>query len=60
MVVQRVRVPRRVAWARDIGVTGEWWVTWLPPSTPTRKLTFVVQERRDGAMGVGYIYHGPR
>jgi hypothetical protein len=60
MVVQRVRDPRRVAWARDAGVVGEWWVTWLPPSTPTRKLTFVVQERQDGGLGVGYIYHGPR
>jgi hypothetical protein len=60
MVVQQVHDPRRVAWARDIGVTGEWWVTWLPPSTPHRKLTFVVQERQDGGLGVGYIYHGPR
>jgi hypothetical protein len=60
MIVQRVRDPRRVAWARDIGVVGEWWVTWLPPSTPHRKLTFVVQERQDGGLGVGYIYHGPR
>jgi len=60
MVVQRVRDPRRVAWARDAGVVGEWWVTWLPPSTPQRKLTFVVQERQDGGLGVGYIYHGPR
>jgi hypothetical protein len=60
LVVQRVRDPRRVAWARDLGVIGEWWVSWLPPSTPHRKLTFVIQERQDGGLGVGYIYHGPR
>jgi hypothetical protein len=60
MVVQPVRDHRRVAWAREAGVTGEWWVTWLPPSTPTRKLTFVVQERQGGALGISYIYHGPR
>ena len=60
MIVQRVRDPRRVAWGHESGVTGEWWVTWLPTATPRRKLTFVVQERRDGTLGVGYIYHGPR
>jgi hypothetical protein len=60
MLIQRVRDPRRVSWARESGVTGEWWVTWLPPSTPRRKLTVVVQERQDGTLGVGYIYHGPR
>ena len=60
ILVQRVRDPRRVAWAREAGVVGEWWVSWLPPSTPRRKLTFVVQERQDGRLGVGYIYHGPR
>ena len=60
MVVQRVRDPRRVSWASDAGINGEWWVTWLPPSTPHRKLTFVVQARQGGSLGVTYIYHGPR
>lgn len=60
LVVERVRDPRRVAWARDAGVTGEWWVTWLPPATPHHKLTFVVQERGGGELGVRYVYHGPR
>jgi hypothetical protein len=60
LVVRRVRDPRRVAWALESGIYAEWWVSWLPPSTPHRKLTFVVQERQNGALGVGYIYHGPR
>jgi hypothetical protein len=58
--IQRVRDARRVAWARDAGVTGEWWVTWRPPEQVGRKLTFVVQERDGGALGVRYIYYGPR
>jgi hypothetical protein len=60
VVVQHVRDPRRIAWARDVGVVGEWWVSWLPASTPRRKLTFVVQEHQGGQLGVSYIYHGPR
>jgi hypothetical protein len=60
IVIQRVRDPRRIAFARDNGITGEWWVTWLPPTTPNRKLTFMVQQRQDGGLGVSYIYHGPR
>lgn len=60
IVVQRVRDPRRVAFARDSGITGEWWVSWMSPATPNRKLTFMVQERQDGGLGVSYIYHGPR
>jgi hypothetical protein len=60
LVVERVRDPRRVAWAREAGVTGEWWISWLPPETPRHKLTFVVQERANGVLGVRYIYHGPR
>jgi hypothetical protein len=60
LVIQPVHDPRRVAFARDSGVAGEWWVTWLPPSTPNRKLALMIQQRQDGALGVGYIYHGPR
>jgi hypothetical protein len=60
IMVHRVRDQRRVAWARDAGIVGEWWVTWLPPSTPNRKLALMIQQRQDGALGVGYIYHGPR
>lgn len=58
--IQRVRDPRRIAWGRDAGLSGEWWVTWRPPDQPRRKLTFVVQERDGGALGVRYIYFGPR
>jgi hypothetical protein len=58
--IQRVRDPRRIAWGRDAGLAGEWWVTWRPPDQPRRKLTFVVQERDNGALGVRYIYFGPR
>ena len=58
--VQRVRDQRRVAWAEEHGVRGEWWVTWQPPTTPGRQLTFAVQEYSDGSLGVQYIYHGPR
>jgi hypothetical protein len=58
--VQRVLDDRRVAWGREEGVIAEWWVSWLAPDRPTKKLAFVVQERRDGVLGVHYIYHGPR
>lgn len=60
LTIQRVRDPRRVAWSQDAGIVGEWWVTWQPPVTPTRKLTFAVQEHQDGSLGVQYIYYGPR
>jgi hypothetical protein len=58
--IERVRDPRRIAWGRDAGLSGEWWVTWRPPDQPRRKLTFVVQERDGGTLGVRYIYFGPR
>ena len=58
MIVQRVRDPRRVAWARDAGVVGEWWVTWLPAldSAPQADV------RRPGAPGrrAGRRLHLPR
>ncbi|MCC7370653.1 MAG: hypothetical protein IT306_19695 [Chloroflexi bacterium] len=60
LTVQRVRDQRRVAWAEENGVRGEWWVTWQPRATPSRQLTFAVQEYSDGTLGVQYIYHGPR
>jgi len=60
LTVERVREPRRVAWAREAGIVGEWWVTWLVPGRPDHKLTFVLVEREGGALGVRYIYHGPR
>jgi hypothetical protein len=60
LTVQRVRDQRRIAWARESGVLGEWWVTWQPPATPQLQLAFTVQEHADGTLGVQYIYHGPR
>jgi hypothetical protein len=60
LTVERVRDLRRVAWARDSGIISEWWVTWLVPDRPNHKLTFVLVERAGGALGVRYIYSGPR
>jgi hypothetical protein len=60
LAVERVRDPRRVAWAKEAGVTGEWWVSWLPADQPRHKLTFMVQQANDGTFGVRYIYRGPR
>jgi hypothetical protein len=60
LTVERVRDPRRVSWGHEAGIVGEWWVTWLPPSQPRSKLTLVLQQGADGALGVRYIYRGPR
>jgi hypothetical protein len=60
LTVERVRDPRRVSWAREAGVTGEWWVTWMPPAQPRHKLTLAVRQAADGTLSVQYIYRGPR
>jgi hypothetical protein len=60
LTVERVRDARRVSWDKDAGITGEWWISWLPPDQPRHKLTFMVQQANDGSFGVRYIYRGPR